>query len=49
MTERRLRAEIRDGLFQFVDDEAGAPFEVVEDVDAPAFVEFLIDRIQRFG
>jgi len=49
MTERRLRAQIRDGLFQFVDDEAGAQFEVVEDVDAPAFVEFLIDRIQRFG
>lgn len=45
--ERRLRPMIHEGLFRLADDEAGAAFEVVEQVAPAAFVEFLVDRLQR--
>ncbi len=47
VAERCLRPVISDGLFQLVSDATAPKFEVVEQVDAPAFVEFLIERIAR--
>jgi purine nucleosidase len=42
-----LRPEIVDGWFRLRRDDSGPTFEVVVDVDAPAFVEFLVERLER--
>jgi purine nucleosidase len=42
-----LRPEIADGWFRLRRDESGPTFEVVVDVDAPAFVDCLIERLER--
>lgn len=47
MRQRRLKAEIRDGLFQLVDAVDGAMFDVAVAVDAAAFVEFLVTRLEQ--
>lgn len=47
LSERRLRPTLHDGLFRLVDDEAGPTFEIVEQVAADVFKEFLLDRLER--
>jgi len=43
--KRHLQPAIREGMFQLLEDESATTFNVVEQVDAAAFVEFLVDRI----
>jgi hypothetical protein len=43
----RLRPEIRDGGFHLSDDSAAPEIEVAVDVDAPGFVQFLLERLLR--
>ena len=45
----RLRPAIADGLFQLVPDSEAPEFEVATAVDAPRFVEFLLDRLLRLA
>jgi purine nucleosidase len=42
-----LTAEIVDETFRLRRDDDGPVFEVVVDVDAPAFVDFLLERLER--
>lgn len=44
---RRLRPKIVDGAFRLVPDAAAPEIEVAVDVDAPRFVEFLMQRLLR--
>jgi len=43
----RLRPAIVDGAFQLVDEPTAPEMQVAVDVDAPRFVEFLLERLER--
>lgn len=43
----RLRPAISDGAFQLVEDRTASPFDVVVDVDARRFVDFVMQRLRR--
>ncbi len=43
----RLRPAIIDGAFQLEEDRAASPVDVVVDVDARRFADFVIQRLQR--
>ena len=47
MERLRLRPSIVDGAFTLVADSRAPEFEVATHVDAPAFVEFLLQRLLR--
>jgi inosine-uridine nucleoside N-ribohydrolase len=47
LTTMRLVPEIADGLFRLRRDPRGREFQVATRVDAPAFVEFLVERLLR--
>lgn len=47
MRRMALRPAIDDGVFRLHPEPGAPPFEVATDVDAPAFVEFLLQRLLR--
>ena len=47
LTRMHLVPEIDDGMFRLRQADEGREFEVATKVDAPAFVEFVVDRLMR--
>jgi inosine-uridine nucleoside N-ribohydrolase len=44
---RRLRPAIIDGAFHLKEDRTASPVDVIVDVDARRFVDFVMQRLQR--
>ena len=45
----QLRPALVDGAFQLVEDRSAPAFEVAVSVDAPRFVEFMVQRLERLA